>query len=63
MIMETIKSMSPPPAIQTIGGKKVLISFLTPDLDVKVVAPVKLSDRKAVTGGNKITYARVDTRI
>jgi hypothetical protein len=36
----------------TIVGKNLNISFSTPVLEVKVVEPVKLSDRNAVTGGN-----------
>jgi len=56
-----IKNVTIPPAnIHTIKGKYVKISFRTPDLEVNVVAPVKLRARKAVTGGNDNRYAMPD---
>jgi len=51
-IIDVIKNTIPLPNIQTITGKYVYISFLTPVLDVKVVEPVKFRERNAVIGGN-----------
>jgi len=49
--LSRIESTTPEPAINAIIGTYRKISFLTPVLEVKVVAPVKLRSKHAVKAG------------